>query len=114
MDLTMTRGDTPTWTITIKRQGSVVDLTGATIKFTARKTVDSPDVFFQKSTTGGGITISSPAANGICVLALDAADTNSLPISKDTTLLVDLEVTESDGYKSTTLGTLLVQVDITR
>lgn len=111
MELTMTRGDTASWTITLTRKGVAVDLTGATILFTARRTVDSPDTIIQRSTSAG-ISISSPSSGGICVLGLLASNTSWLP-DKDTTLVFDLKVTESDGYISTPVsGTLLVKGDV--
>lgn len=112
--LTMVRGDTASWDIACTLEdGSAVDLTGATIYFTAKKSHADADsaAVFQKSTSDG-IAVTD-AANGKCRVTLTSADTSGLS-TYAVTLYVDLEVVEADGNVATAaVGTLVVSPDVT-
>ena len=87
MDIFITRGDTPSFTFTVldpanplpNGRPSPVNLTGASITFTARETVDAGTATVVK-TTADGITILPQLGTDIgkCRVDLDNADTASL------------------------------------
>jgi hypothetical protein len=107
-DLEMFRGNDRTFTLTVARDGRAVDLTGATLRWKARKSVKDldADAVINKA-TGNGITITDPP-NGIVDLTLLSADTKSLPAPL--ALIYEFEVTEASGAVSTpTIGVLLLK-----
>lgn len=106
--LSIRSGDTPTWELTLTRDGELVNLGGADIYFTAKRRVADTDVnaVFQKI-VGDGITVTG---TGTADITLDAADTASL----DGLFHWDIQVSESDGTVTTVLaGRLLVKADVT-
>lgn len=108
------RGDTISIALTISRNGSAIDLTGATIWFTAKEAVEDADVdaVFQK-TTADGITIDD-APNGRATVVIEPADTAALG-DDPVTLLCDVQVEEADGTTSTVAeGVLRITPDVTR
>lgn len=105
----MIAGDTPSWTVTVERNGEPVDLTGASINFTAKRYLTDVSAVFQHSTDDGHVVVSPPASAGVAVLTLDAADTADLVTSVAVKLYYDVQVTEADGTISTPItGTLTV------
>lgn len=81
VNLQMVKGDTPSFNLTITDAITTlaIDLTGSTIWMTAKKEFADTDAaaVFQKSTTGGGITITD-AVNGLAKVTLVNGDTNLL------------------------------------
>lgn len=110
-DLSMTRGDTPTFDLTITdAAGDAVDLTDATIAFTAKRSIADSATVFQK-TVGSGVTVTN-AAGGLASVLLAAGDTTALP-DRTIALHYDVEVVESDGTKTTVAsGLLTVSPDV--
>ena len=107
-DFTIIRNDTfQTVTLDIDRDGSPIDLTGATIRMMLRlvKTQVSPDLSL--STPSSGITITD-AVNGEFeideqIISIDAGS-----------YFYDLEVEESSGEVNTVMGgNFIVQQDVT-
>lgn len=115
--LEMRRGDTPVWDLFVPREdGSPFDLTGYTIRMTAKRSVDDSDAdaIFQLSTVAGTITITD-AANGLAEMQPERADTSSL--TTDVNAYWDVQVAK-DGSPDETFtvadGTLTIKRDITR
>jgi hypothetical protein len=112
-DLTAVRGDTNEYDVTVTRDGSALDLTGATLKFTAKRSMDDSDLqaVFQK-TIGSGIVVTDEPG-GLATLTVDPADTSSLPAPRS--FHYDLELTESDGRVTTVaIGQLRLSADVER
>lgn len=76
--LSMTRGDTAAFTITVTRSGSAENITGATLYFTVKSNSAQADAaaIIQKSTVSG-ITITN-GAGGIASVAITPANTSSV------------------------------------
>jgi len=115
----MYRGDAHLVEITIKRAGLPVDLTGATIWYTAKEALADADVdaVFQK-TVGSGVTILDQVAyKGKAQLKLEAADTEGLDMGTTgfVVLYFDVQVKLLDETSPWTvlLGTLKVERDVT-
>jgi hypothetical protein len=107
----MTRGDDATFVIVaVDALNKPVNLSGATLRFTAKKSRTDAVPTLSKS-TGSGITHTDPA-NGQAELTFVPADTSSLyaPIA----LIFDVQLTEGTGKVSTIiLGVLQIGADIT-
>jgi hypothetical protein len=117
-ELTMVRGDSFSFDgAPAERNGVPINLTGAQLKFTLRRTNDPIDLrpaVVQKDTVGGGVAVVSAPA-GTYRVTLLPADTQGLTYS--VTLYYDVELTESGGTVTTVdSGTLYVDAsrDITR
>jgi len=109
------RGDTVVFDATITRPpgGPAVDLTGAELVCTGRRTLEeaAADAVFRVE-TGSGIAVTNPAA-GQCRVTIPAQATAGLPDWP--ALYVDLELTEADGRVSTPLrGRLILTPDVSR
>lgn len=76
--LRMYRGDDRTWSMTATGDGSAIDLTDASLRFTARETIGG-DAVIALSSADGDITVTDEAA-GEFDLTIPAADTASLVI----------------------------------
>lgn len=114
MDITIYRGDTVKLNMAVTSGGSFYDLTGSTIWFTAKNHFSDPDIsaVFQKSTTGGGITITN-APNGLCQVTIDPADTSGEPPTK-VMLVWDAQVKDAQGRIYTVAsGNLIIVPDVT-
>lgn len=110
-ELSMTRGDSATFTSVVTRSGAAVNLTAGTVWFTAKYRASDADAaaVFQKL-TGAGVT---GDAGGTVTVTLSPADTAGLP-AYPTTLVWDLQLRESDGRITTVdMGTLTVAGDVT-
>lgn len=120
---TIYRGDTvtfPVWTATVRGVpvelgGEIIDLTGATIWFTAKRSLDDPDdepPGFQQSTVAGGVQILDPV-NGLYQVTIDPASTVGL--TEAGSFNCDVQVRTATPETLTILrGTLSVQLDVTR
>jgi hypothetical protein len=109
------RGDTVLFTATITRPpgGPPVDLSGADLVCTGRRTLDEPaSAYVFRLEVGSGVTVTDPAA-GLVAVRIPPEATASL--ADWPTLFVDLEVTEGDGRVSTPLrGKLQLTPDVSR
>jgi hypothetical protein len=95
LELVMYRGDDRTFTFALTADDLPVDLTTASIVFTARADIDDATPTLSLSTTGGDIVIDPDqvgAGKGKLTVTIPAADT--VAIARNTTLLCDLEVTD--------------------
>lgn len=91
-----------------------VDLTGAAITATVKRTVVEPDnVALAQKTVGAGITIDDPV-NGLFTVTLDPFDTIH-QADGIVRLELDVQVKEATGRVTTVLrGTLALEPDVTR
>lgn len=110
-----TRGDTVIFVATITRPpgGPPVDLSGAELACTGRRTLDEPaaDYVFRLE-IGSGITVTDAPA-GLVRVRVPPEATAALPDWPS--LYVDLELTEPDGRVSTPLkGRLVLTPDVSR
>jgi hypothetical protein len=108
------RGDTIRLLITCTRAGSPVNLTGASIWATFKRSISDTDAAATtiQKTLDNGIVVTD-AANGLAVVTLDPADTASL--TKETTFEGDIQVREADGIVTTVAdGSLFIALDVTR
>jgi len=103
--LTMTRGDTRTFTVTMTDDaGDPYDLTDASVDFTVGD-------LFDKS-VGDGITVADPET-GVAVITVDPDDTNGASDYRRAHRY-DVQVTLADGTVKTPLrGLFVVTPDVT-
>jgi hypothetical protein len=113
----MRRGDTPVWELTvIDEDGAAFNLSGYTIRMTAKTSIDQADAdaVFQLSTVDGTITITN-AAGGLAEMQPERDSTNTLTV--DTSCVWDVQIAK-DGTPDETFtvadGTLLIRRDVTR
>lgn len=94
--------------VTITRSGSVLDITGCTAKFVARRASGGPILITK--TTGDGIVLTTPGS-GILTITILPSDTSSF--TEDIILLAEVEITETDGRVTTVArGYLTVLKDV--
>lgn len=114
-NITWVRGDTFIFTCTITQNGSPVNITGGTLKLTAKWDVTDTEgnaVFKCDSNTPDGIVLTSPTL-GVATITISSAKTSSLP-SHNVNLFYDIQYTDSSGNVSTVmLGKALIKVDVT-
>ncbi len=113
--LTITRGDTKRFDLTVTDEltGAAIDLTGATMWFTVKRSRSEPDSVkqFQK-TTSDGITIAS-GSSGTATLIIAPADSASMDPAR--LYVWDLQIKSSTGAIYTVdSGPLAVLGDVTR
>lgn len=110
-DVTMHSGDSKTLTVTVYKDTAhtvVKDITGATVKYEARRNANSRGTATIVKSVGSGIVLTDPT-NGVFVVTLAATDTNGL--SGD--FYHEAEVTDAGGDKQTAMtGTLTISKDI--
>lgn len=109
----MVRGDDFVMNLAVILDGEPVDLTGCTLKMTAKYDPKDSDVnaVFQL-TNGSGITITS-ATSGLATITIAANKTSTLPASK-TILYVDIQLTQADtSVKTIYYGKLIIVPDVT-
>lgn len=82
------RGDTPTLNFTLTQGGSAFDLTGATVRFMAKKRLDHTDA---EAIIDSACTIDD-ATGGLCSVKLTTTDTANSVI-----LTAEVEITTSGG-----------------
>jgi len=116
MKLRMTRGNTASFLITaVDSTGQPLDLTGAGLWFTVKKRLSDSDVdaVIQKTTDGGGITVSDNPMSGLATIAIDPDDTSGLS-TLGQTLHWDLQIVGNTGDIYTlAIGLLRVVPDVT-
>ena len=113
--LRMRWGDSAVWLVTVTdADGLAVDITGATMNFTAKMRASDADAdkVFQK-TVGAGIVLSNPT-NGKATVTLAAADTSALAPGRTHLLRYDWKMTLSGLTTTVAFGTLLVEPATTR
>jgi hypothetical protein len=109
------RGDTIVFDATITRPpgGPPVNLTGATLACTGRRTLEeAAAAYVFRVGTDSGIVLTNPTA-GQCRVTIPPTATASLPDWP--ALYVDLELTEADGRVSTPVrGRIILTPDVSR
>lgn len=80
----------------------VEDITGWSIKFAVRKTIEVLPILITKTTGGGTVVIVNGPA-GIFDVIMDSADTASLPVGD---YLFDVQRTDSGEFSMLATGTL--------
>jgi hypothetical protein len=114
-NLLMVRGNTFRFAENIAVDTVPVNLTGATIRMTAKWAVtdSDPNAVFQISNATSAITIVGAAADGNIQVSVPAASTLSLPLRK-VELPYDIQLIESSGNVSTVrYGTLTILPNVT-
>lgn len=113
--LEMRRGDTPIFEILVTNaNGTVFDITGCTIYFTAKRSIDDSDAnaVISATTLNGGVIITD-APNGVAQAIPTAVSTSGLTI--DENLFWDVQIKTVGGRIHTIAnGILSVVRDITR
>jgi hypothetical protein len=93
----------------IYENGLPMDLTGASVSFTAKRSRVSLDAMIQKS-VGDGIEIVDAQEGKI---AIDIAPADTMYSQRDTVLVWDIQVVDQFGHKSIPVkGTLRVNLDV--
>ena len=94
-NLKMVRGDTKVFTATVTLNGVAVNLTGGTLRLTAKWSPFDADgaAAFQLSSPSDGIVLTTPTS-GIATITITAAKTTGLP-NKLSNLFYDLQFTDS-------------------
>jgi hypothetical protein len=119
--LALVRGDTNEYDIEVKKGTVAQNLTGMSLRFTAKTDPLDPDADAEiRKTIGSGITVTD-AVQGKARLTLLPADTASMPIGNPTSrgeyyttpLSWDLQMTDSSGNVYTLArGKIVVRGDI--
>jgi hypothetical protein len=111
--LSMYSGDDRDFTLTLTEDGAPMDLTGADVRFTAKANVSmtDEDAAIAKSTVDGGVVIDDDATSGVCVVTVDAADTDELGGS---VLEYDVQVTRGGKTRTVVRNRLTISRDVSR
>lgn len=112
--LEMYRGDTKVFDIAVTDPdtGGVVDLTGKTLAFMAKRSrTDADGSAVISKTTGAGIA-NTNAIGGLAALTIDPADTSAL--AETTQLEYDLQLTNGGQVFTVASDYLLVRADVRR
>jgi hypothetical protein len=113
-NLRMRWGEEPAWLVTVTDDGAVVDITGGTMRFTAKISDRDPDsaAVFSK-TTGDGIILTEPTLGEATVTLVDT-DTTGLAPGRRHLLRYDCWLTLSGQSVVVAYGTLLVEPAVSR
>ena len=121
-NLTMQRGDTPTWRIPVFESlngaptATPFDLTGYKIWMTAKREWTDTDAqaVFQITSVGGQIVLVGPAADGL--IDVTPLPASTLSLVADTTLKYDIQIANATGTRVYTVrkGELLVELESTQ
>ena len=125
-ELLIKRGDTETIKATVLRNGTIFNLTGSMVWFTAKNNISDLDTVavIKKDSVSGGISIPSPT-NGIVLISIVPADTASITMPGNLTptsqedyraeLFYDIQVKTPSGEVFTVASSkLFVAFDITQ
>lgn len=113
-NFSMFRGDTEVFEGAVTVAGVVVDITGCSLKFTAKRTLQDTDAtaVFQCSTLEGSIVITNGPA-GEYSITVESIKTQ--PLIAPTVCLCDVQLVDTFGNVSTmATGKLVISLDITR
>lgn len=109
----MWRGDTEVFDAAITVAGVAVNITGCSLRFTAKRSLSDADAdaVFQL-VTPTEITITN-GPGGLCQITVASTDTDQLLVP--TLCYCDLQLVDTLNNVSTTAtGTLLIKIDVTR
>lgn len=113
VSLRMVRGDDRTFTLDLVEGGAAMDLTGADVRFVAKRAIgDEDDDAFLVKTVGDGIEIDDDPTSGRAVLTIDAADTSDLTGLERFSFGV--RVTRGGSTRTPISGRLEVSPDVAR
>ena len=109
----MWRGDTEIFDAAITVSGVATNITGCSLKFTAKRSLSDTDAnaVFQLDKPTEILITNGPA--GLCEINVASLDTSALLVP--TLCYCDLQLVDTFGNVSTTAtGTLMIKVDVTR
>jgi hypothetical protein len=108
----ITRGDTAYFRCAVTEDGDPFDLTGLTLRATAKRSYAQADAaaVFQK-VSGDGIELDEEDPS-IAIVRIDAEDTEGLA-DRETKLLFDLQLTSGTEVFTLATGLLVVAPDVT-
>lgn len=109
----MWRGDTEVFDAAITVGGLPVNITGCTLRFTAKRSLQDSDAdaIFQRITPTEIVITNGPG--GLCQITVASTDTASE--TQDVRCYCDLQLVDTLGNVSTTAtGTLHIKMDVTR
>src|SRR3712207_2587147 len=114
-DLTIRRGDTKEWDLTVTRNGVAENITGWSVWFTAKDNIRKADSDAKvRLTVGSGITITN-GAGAIARSRMAPSVTASMILTQDLVLTADVQVKNGAGDVYTLLtGRLTIKPDVTR
>lgn len=108
----MWRGDTEVFDTAITVSGVAVNITGCTLRFTAKQSLQDSDAdaVFQLITPVEIVITNGPG--GLCTITVASADTSG--VTQAIRCYCDLQLVDTLGNVSTTAtGTLLIKIDVT-
>ena len=108
----MWRGDTEVFDAAITVSGVAVNITGCTLRFTAKQSMQDSDAdaVFQLITPVEIVITNGPG--GLCTITVASADTSG--VTQAIRCYCDLQLVDTLGNVSTTAtGTLLIKIDVT-
>lgn len=115
-DLHVKRGDSIVLAVgpVLKADGSVQDITGHSLRFTAKNRItDTDGVAPITGTTAGGQIVITDGPGGLARVTIPAAQTDGF--TTDRVLLWDLQISDPSGVvKTLDSGKLIVTRDVTR
>ena len=79
--LTVTRGTTKEYTITVRYQGGAYGLSGASLAFEVRRNAADSAALFSKTTAGSSIVVTS-VSGGIATFAIDPEDIAAFSVTE--------------------------------
>ena len=109
----MWRGDTEVFDAAVTVSGVAIDITGCSLRFTAKRNLNDTDAeaIFQITTAGGGIVITNGPA-GLAEITVASADT--APVTQAIKCYCDLQLVDTfSNVSTTTTGTLTIKLDVT-
>ena len=113
VNLQMKRGDTFVFTVTVAQAGAAYNLTGSTMRMTAKWNYTDADnqAVFTCTSPSNGIVLTTPAS-GIATVTVAPSKTSSLP-ANPVFLYYDIQVTDGSGNVYTVVdGILTVNPDV--
>lgn len=110
--LTMRRGDTFTFDVTVTLAGAALDLTTYGITSTGKTNLSDTDAqaIYQVTKTGGGITVTG-AGNNVARVVIPAAATSGM--TTNATIWYDCQIKLGANVYTVALGRLSIYLDVT-
>lgn len=107
-DITITRGDSKDMLLTVKRNGTAIDLTGATVTGQIRETADDATVLC----TWTCVLANQTTNIGEVACSLDKTETAAITV---TSAVYDIQVDWPSGNRDTVLyGAVTIRKDVTK
>lgn len=92
--------------------GNPLNLTGKTIRFSAKRDYSSASTIISKSSENAGEVEVTDAAAGEGKVILTGTEAGVLAMKQDSTLVCDIQVTDSQGRAATTRFKVPVEMDV--